>query len=215
MTIRRMQDIWGIRVIVDTLKEVDSIVKSFIDKPWHNLLWVDDYIADTPWSKWPKESWYRSVHLKFSSNYKWDDKSKYNGMKIELQVRTKIQHSRATAVELFTTCIDRWMKSGHGKPEHKRFFLLASKCLENKELWNVDIWLIKELKNLDRELNILKKLQWCKKALDNVKLQDKNFKWNSYIALRLLLRPIPKKSAFSFMRSKEQDYEWFLRMTFF
>ena len=52
---------------------------------------VDDYITT------PKDSGYRGVHLIY--RYYSDKNETFNGLKIEVQIRTALQHAWATAVD--------------------------------------------------------------------------------------------------------------------
>lgn len=81
MRLSSMQDIAGVRIIVgdmEQLKEVDSHIKR-----WRHLFKIRDYISS------PKDSGYRGKHFIF----------KKNGMFVEIQLRTQLQHLWATSVE--------------------------------------------------------------------------------------------------------------------
>ena len=56
----------------------------------YKIIKFNDYVEN------PKDSGYRSIHYVYKYSSKAD---KYNGLKIELQIRTKLQHNWATAVE--------------------------------------------------------------------------------------------------------------------
>jgi len=119
MKLVQMQDIGGLRAIVkdiDTLREVESVYRE--SEVTHSLVGKGkDYIDE------PKESGYRGIHLVYK--YKDEKNIDYNGLFIELQIRTQIQHCWATAVETMGTFIQYSLKSNEGPNEWLDFFALA------------------------------------------------------------------------------------------
>jgi putative GTP pyrophosphokinase len=100
MQLARMQDIGGLRAVVETvqqIRELESLFKK--SRSSHELVREDDYIST------PKDSGYRSLHL--VCRYKSTSSPEYNGLCIELQIRTKLQHAWATAVETIGTFLDQ------------------------------------------------------------------------------------------------------------
>jgi len=119
MKLTRMQDIGGLRAIVSSMKEVHKLVNNYEQTKFlHELYKKDDYI------ELPKKSGYRSVHLVYRYNNPL--KPEYNGLFVELQIRTRIQHSWATAVETMGTYLDHALKSSEGPEAWLQFFTLAS-----------------------------------------------------------------------------------------
>ena len=94
MSLYRMQDLGGCRVIVDSIEDVYRSVKKFKNsKVRHIFKRENDYIQN------PKESGYRSYHMVYQ--FQSDDNDTYNkNILIEIQFRTKLQHIWATAVEM-------------------------------------------------------------------------------------------------------------------
>ena len=85
MKLHRMQDIGGCRAVVKSSKQAERLSKSFIDsKTRHKLHKVDNYISD------PKESGYRGIHLVYKYNGR---KIKFKDIFVEIQLRSRIQHS--------------------------------------------------------------------------------------------------------------------------
>ena len=118
MKMARMQDIGGLRAVVNSLAEVRKLEKLYTnDGLTHKLIGTDDYIAR------PKESGYRSLHLIYK--YKNPQNSIYDGLCIELQIRTKLQHAWATAVETIGTFLDQALKSSEGPQEWLDYFKLV------------------------------------------------------------------------------------------
>jgi len=113
MQLARMQDIGGIRAVVQNMQKVRQIESAYKKgtRAYSIVNGGKDYIID------PKDSGYRSIHMVFKCK---------NGFSIELQIRTIIQHAWATAVETMGTFLDHSLKSSEGPEEWLNFFALAS-----------------------------------------------------------------------------------------
>ena len=88
-----LQDIGGIRFVfpdINTLLAADKVVSEYIPKNFI-LKKKNDYIFSGP-----KDSGYRCIHLVYK--YQSEDKE-FDGLQIELQIRTQLQHYWAMAVE--------------------------------------------------------------------------------------------------------------------
>jgi hypothetical protein len=57
----------------------------------------------------------------------------YNGLKVEIQIRTTLQHVWATAVETVGTFIQQALKSSQGEAEWLRFFALMATHMALRE----------------------------------------------------------------------------------
>jgi Region found in RelA / SpoT proteins len=126
MKLSRMQDIGGCRAVVGTAKQVRTLVERYKKSDIkHKLLSEDDYISK------PKISGYRSYHLIY--RYFSDKKASHNGLRIELQVRSQVQHAWATAVEIVGTFTQQALKSSQGQEEWLRFFALMGSALALSE----------------------------------------------------------------------------------
>lgn len=130
MQLARMQDIGGLRAVVDTLTQVqklrDSYHKSLVGRMFkHQLVAERDYIGN------PKDSGYRSVHLVF--RYENDKVMAYNGLLLELQIRTRLQHTWATSVETMGTFLKHALKSSEGPEEWLEFFAVAGAAFAHIE----------------------------------------------------------------------------------
>ncbi len=118
MKLARMQDLGGLRSVVADMKKVCELEKNYRKSKFrHELVTTKDYI------KFPKDTGYRSIHLVYK--YQNDKEPDYNGLYIELQIRSKLQHFWATAVETMGTFLDYALKSSEGPKEWLSFFSLA------------------------------------------------------------------------------------------
>ena len=126
MRLSMMQDIGGCRAVMNTVKEVNALVESYKKSSIrHEFHHADDYITK------PQTSGYRGIHLVY--RYFSDRKKTYNGLKIEVQIRSLNQHAWATAVETVGTFINQALKSSQGHDEWLRFFQLMGSAIAKME----------------------------------------------------------------------------------
>lgn len=133
MKLSQMQDLGGCRAVVRSIAEVDKLVASYNraraknPKGRHEFLHTKDYISD------PKPDGYRSYHMIYRYRSRARKHQPYNGLKIEIQIRTKLQHAWATAVEIISTFTGQALKSNIGDECWKRFFTLMSNDIAVRE----------------------------------------------------------------------------------
>ncbi len=74
---------------------------------------------------------YRGIHLiyKYVNTINPD----YDGLSLELQIRTRLQHAWATAVETMGTFLGQALKSGQGEEQWREFFSIAGAALADLE----------------------------------------------------------------------------------
>jgi len=126
MSLSRMQDIGGLRAVVSTLPQLRKLHANYKNTVFtHALVGEFDYVAK------PKTSGYRSIHLVYK--YKLRQSSPYEGLQIELQLRTKLQHAWATAVETVGTFLEHSLKSSEGPDEWLDFFALVASGFAHAE----------------------------------------------------------------------------------
>jgi hypothetical protein len=133
MDLFRMQDIGGVRAALATLPEMRRIEAEYRDRTRfsHELLenLSKDYIQN------PKADGYRSVHLVYRYKNPNPRYRQHDDLLIELQLRTKLQHSWAIASEIATMVLGKAIKSrgSQGQNPWRDFFALTSSafaCLE-------------------------------------------------------------------------------------
>jgi Region found in RelA / SpoT proteins len=153
-TLNQLRDLGGCRVIVMSISDVKTIVDALTNRSRHELKKENDYISN------PKEDGYRSHHLIFSFKGKGDAES-YSGRRIEIQIRTRLQHSWGTAVESIGLFRGENLKGHDGDKDWLRFFQLmssefafAEKCPESK-LVPSHRDRIKEIIELNRKLEAM------------------------------------------------------------
>ncbi|MGE0152224.1 MAG: hypothetical protein AB7R90_06360 [Reyranellaceae bacterium] len=114
----QIQDLGGCRVILPSIAEVRSLIGILKEKLPSEVHKEDDYIAK------PKKDGYRSHHVIFS--FRRPQPTRYDGKRIELQVRTRLQHSWATTVEAVGLFRGEELKTQKGDKDWLRLFTLMS-----------------------------------------------------------------------------------------
>lgn len=126
MRLARMQDIGGLRAVVTDLAAVRDLEENYQQSSFqHELVGHVDYIDE------PKESGYRSIHLIY--RYLNSLVPAYDGLRVELQLRSRHQHTWATAVETMGTFLGQALKSSEGEAEWLDFFSLAGAAFSHLE----------------------------------------------------------------------------------
>ena len=120
MQISRMQDIGGCRAVVPSVDSVVALQRLCRSgRQAHELARENDYIAE------PKPDGYRSVHLVYRYRSGSPANRALNGLRIEIQIRSLLQHAWATAVETVDVLRETRLKiGGPGNGGWKRFFAL-------------------------------------------------------------------------------------------
>ncbi len=168
MRLHTMQDVGGCRAIFSNCEFVYELYNRLKKSSMkHEIVNEKDYIET------PKESGYRGIHLIFEYNSL--QNSSYNGLKIEIQIRTHLQHLWATAVETVGTFTNYSLKSSIGPDVWLLFFKLMSSLIAIEENCNTvpnvpnnrnDI--ISVLNELNRTHSILEKLSTINATCDYI-----------------------------------------------
>jgi len=131
MQLGRMHDIAGCRVIfpdISTLNAFRQDVhrarfahkrRSIEEEKWNYILH-------------PKPDGYRGIHDVYEYESRSDIGSLWKGLLIEIQYRTLLQHSWATAVEVAGLLTHNNPKFGQGAPEFVDFFAISSEILARR-----------------------------------------------------------------------------------
>ncbi len=132
MRLSQMQDVGGLRAIVDTVDQVRSLRDLYVNlglrRFKHHLAAQDDYLET------PKSSGYRGIHLVFRyNNPQTTISTTYKGLQIELQLRTRLQHIWATAVETMGIFLNESLKSSQGSQKWLDFFSLTGSAFAHLE----------------------------------------------------------------------------------
>jgi hypothetical protein len=168
MTLSQMQDLGGCRAIVSSAEAVLRLAELYRrSRIKHRLHTADNYIEK------PQESGYRGVHLIY--RYFSDRSQTYNGQKIEIQLRSSLQHAWATAVETVGTFTRHALKSSIGPEQWLRFFALMGSVVAIKEGTNRvrgtpddTAQLLSELRAISAELDVINRLVTFGAALTHV-----------------------------------------------
>lgn len=147
-----MQDIGGCRAVMPSVSDVEAMRDYYTRaaaeeekrtrKRGSEMTRMDDYIRD------PKSDGYRGVHFVYRyrsqtrSSTSADDKNpleraRFNGLKVEIQIRSSLQHQWASAVETAGRYTRQNIKGHAGDAKWARFFSLTGSAIamiENRSL---------------------------------------------------------------------------------
>ena len=154
-----MQDIGGCRAVVASNRQVANLANVYRGgRIRHEIERENNYIDK------PTADGYRSHHLIY--RYYSDKNPAYNGQRIEVQMRSRLQHAWATAVETVDAFTSQSLKSNLGEQDYTRFFCLMGSWLALEEDTPIVPGtpenrreLLSELEHLANELNIIDRLQ--------------------------------------------------------
>lgn len=175
MKLYQMQDIGGCRAVLADIKSARELYESYLKGDLkHKPTNKKDYITN------PKPDGYRSLHLVYGYN---SDKNKkeFNGLLIEVQIRSRLQHIWATAVETAGFLTRQAIKSNEGGPEWADFFKLMGSAFakmencptvpntpESKEE------LISAIKDKEKEINFIDKMESWSSAVEFINREVKS-----------------------------------------
>lgn len=205
MKLYQMQDIGGCRAVLSNVTLAKELYNNYYLKGdlKHKLVNKKDYINI------PKEDGYRSLHLIYA--YKSNKgKKEFNGLLIEIQIRSKLEHLWATAVETVGFITRQSIKCSEGDKNWAEFFRLVSSAFarlencptvpntpENEE----ELYL--KIKEKTKELNIINLLKGWTSA---IKYIEQKVKGKSKEHFYLLELDIPAEKLFvSTYTEKEKE----------
>lgn len=178
MQLARMDDIAGCRIIFKSIIDLYDFRQRFHQAKFRHKIKNEidkyDYIIH------PKVTGYRGIHDIYEYNVNSSQGKHLRGLNIEIQYRTLIQHSWATAVELIGFITTSQPKFQQGDKRYEVAMAYASEIIarahENRtgplpEIDNKS--LVKEFRQKDKELHLLQMLQGIE-ATENIKSKNKN-----------------------------------------
>ncbi|RIH74052.1 GTP pyrophosphokinase [Vibrio splendidus] len=124
----RMQDIGGCRAIVKNLKQLKELQQLLLkSRSVHKITHTSDYLT-------PKISGYGGVHLIYSCFNDSDCKHNWSKTKVEVQLRTQLQHAWATSLEIIDTLEQIELKTSMGGHAlWREFFSVAGRLVAHDE----------------------------------------------------------------------------------
>lgn len=170
MRLSRMQDIGGLRAVMSSIDQAQRLEGNYRKTRFqHELISSKDYIGH------PKADGYRGIHLVY--RYKNSRVAQYNGLYLELQIRTHLQHAWATAVETMGSFLGQALKSGEGDDDWKEFFVISSAAIAIAEQCpavpgfegTAQPEVARRLKSSESALRVIDRLQGFAVAADHIK----------------------------------------------
>jgi ppGpp synthetase/RelA/SpoT-type nucleotidyltranferase len=168
MKLSRMHDIGGCRAIVKDVQAVRAVVRkceiATVKSPHRRARLVRKYDYMDGSDPGPKADGYRGVHIVYQYRSDRSALTVYNGLRIEVQIRSRLQHAFATAVEtasIFTEQPIKAIKANLRDERWRRFFAVMGGALAQREKTTMvpgvpedSIRLVAELRELARGLNV-------------------------------------------------------------
>jgi len=120
MELSQMQDLGGCRAVLRNVNRVYKLVEYYNANPYQAI----EFLKPKDYIKEPKPDGYRSYHLICRYQGIHQDGA-YKGLRIEIQIRSAMQHAWATAVETIDAFTGQALKTNiSGDVTWKRFFSL-------------------------------------------------------------------------------------------
>lgn len=196
MKLERMQDIAGLRAVVPRMANLRRVRRLYEQegKLTHHLQGVHDYVAK------PKDDGYRSIHMIYQ--YYSSTAPEYDGLHVELQLRTQLQHAWATAVETVDLFTGQAIKTGNPQPSWAKFFKLASAAFANLEEsplpgefadWSTDE-IHDALRASEKKLNVIIRMRGFSVAADRIHQEQRKSSGYHLIVLDTIKRVLRIKS---------------------
>lgn len=117
MQLTTMQDIAGCRAVLEDAGTARALTRQWEKTAKNKIRERYDYVAK------PASSGYRGIHLVVI----------YDERLVEVQIRSRLQHAWATAVENYGARLGVDLKSGEGPEEVLMFFQLVSRAMAHQE----------------------------------------------------------------------------------
>lgn len=155
----RMQDIAGCRAIVKNVSQLKKLQRKLqSSRSVHKIITIRDYMK-------PKDSGYGGVHIVYSCYENQIADHDWKKAKVEVQLRTELQHAWATSLEIIDTLEQTNLKTRHiGDDDWRKLFSIAGQLIAHEEnAYSITdpmelLQLRKELKVVAEKLSVHKKL---------------------------------------------------------
>lgn len=178
MELSRMDDVAGCRLIFPNVKSLHAFRQEFLKARFNhkrrNSPDKYDYMLS------PKVTGYRGIHDVYTYDVKSATGKRYEGLFVEIQYRTLVQHSWATAVEVIGFVTESQPKFQAGDRRYEHAMALASEILarahEDMKGPIPDIGneqLVREFLAADKELGLLQMLRGLN-AVDKTVSDNRN-----------------------------------------
>ena len=147
-----MQDFAGCRAVVQKVADIRTLCKKFEERGCRFR--HTDYVSN------PRETGYRGVHI--IAEYAGRNRHDHDGLKVEVQLRTRLQHRWATAVEALSFVgFFGSLKNGKGDQRWLEFFKVMSDVYAVADnagvthgMMKIPAELAKSVKSYQLELNV-------------------------------------------------------------
>ncbi|HKW27948.1 MAG TPA: RelA/SpoT domain-containing protein, partial [Verrucomicrobiae bacterium] len=133
MKLSKMHDIGGCRAVTRTVTQVEALVKNYERATAKNKLRGGEFVKKYDYIQNPKPDGYRGVHLVYKYRSESKALAEFNGLRIEIQIRSRLQHYWATAVETVDAFTGQALKSNFGEDSWKSFFSLVASAVARFE----------------------------------------------------------------------------------
>ena len=186
MKLSQMHDLGGCRAILSSVEAVDQLFAMYRGpQELGNLFEAEGTLKCYDYIRNPKPDGYRGIHIVGRYRPIVLTNEPWNGHRIEMQLRTQLQHAFATAVETVTTFTRFPLKFGGGPDEWRRFFSLMGSALALREQTPIvaetpinRAQLARELRDVTNSLKVRQKLRGWAKALRRLPRHNvRRFKW--------------------------------------
>jgi ppGpp synthetase/RelA/SpoT-type nucleotidyltranferase len=126
LTLYEMQDLGGARAILSDGDSVDRLIARYASASMNSAGYLSEVVRRRNYIEEPKNDGYRSAHLVFRYRGR---KPAWDGLFIEVQIRTQKQHAWATTVEILETILKQRLRTTQGDASWKRLLALMSSAI--------------------------------------------------------------------------------------
>jgi ppGpp synthetase/RelA/SpoT-type nucleotidyltranferase len=173
MKLSKMHDIGGCRAVMRSVGQAEELVTYYEKATAKNKLRGGEFVKKYDYIQNPKPDGYRGVHLVYKHHSEAKELKIFNGLRIEIQIRSKLQHAWATAVETVDAFTGQALKSNFGEESWKTFFALVSSAFARIEKRPIvqgtpadPVELKRQLKLHDEQITLLEGLRTATEEIE-------------------------------------------------